>query len=107
MNTLADILLAVALPGALAFPILYAVRSNWRAMRTGRSMMYLSISLAAVLALNFASIYFPDYYGRGTVRVVVYTAMIVSVYGQLRTLNRVQNKRPGYLTELPEKETHK
>lgn len=110
MNTVANILVLVGLPAAIAFPIVYAARSPWRALRVGRSMMYLAVSLGALMCLNAGSIWFPDYPGRGIVRVIVYSALALSMWGQLRTLVKVQNGEPGYVSELHtaqrEKENH-
>jgi len=101
MNNLADVLVLFALVASFVFPGAYLARSNWRATRAGRSMLYLSIALAALLSLNFASIYFNEYPGRGTVRSLVYLTLVLTYLGLIRTLIRVQN---GQLSsDLPPK----
>lgn len=91
---LGDGILIVAAIGAIVFAVSYAGFFNWRKTDAGRALMYFVWSLIAVFINNtIARIAGVDYFGREWVRIVVYTAVALTIWRLVLVLWR--NWRAG------------
>lgn len=90
-----DTVMLFALLGALLFAGSYALFFNWRKTRAGRALLYLILALDAWAVQSFLSRLNPDYPGREWVRLVVYTGILVTVWGLLITLWRAWRTTPN------------
>lgn len=79
--------------GALFFVLIYASFSNWRKTAPGRSLMYAVASLAGLLMMNTIHLATGRYPGIQFVRIVVYTALFISIWRLVYAL--VQILRDG------------
>lgn len=117
LNEVADVLLLLALPPVILFIGFYGWRSPWRDLVAGRSLLYVLVALAAVLAQNAASVFIgSDYLGRELIRVVLYGGLVVTLWRMLWVLLHLQGKRKdtdaaadaaGGLGDLPGSMTRK
>lgn len=101
LNAAGDLVLMSALPAVVLFILFYGIRSPWRSLFVGRSMMYLAISLAAVLSLGVIRIVFNDQSSQiiEGVRLAGYIIMTVFAWRLFFTLLRIQAQtlpRDGY-----------
>lgn len=88
----ANILFTLFTLSAWGFVVLYALRSNWRATRAGRTVMYLAGSFAAVGSQVAVSIWLgSDYPGRDFVRLSLYYGIALTMLNLTWTLWRYQN----------------
>lgn len=84
-------LLALSSPGAVAFTLLYGLRSAWRATHAGRALFWLSASLSGVLLLYaLVVIWGPDYPFREEIRLALSVTVVVNIYRMLWVLLRSQ-----------------
>lgn len=65
-------------------------RSPWMSSPLGKALAYQKISFTAVILVIIASIFFPGYFGRGAVRIVIYFAVGVSLWVDFANLMRYQ-----------------
>jgi len=79
LDLIPNAIAGAACVAAILFVIIYASFSNWRKTSPGRSLMYAMGTLAAVLAMNTLHLAFAPYPGVEFVRIVVYTALLVSI----------------------------
>lgn len=88
------------------FVVLYVTRSRWRTLLAGRSLLYLSVALDAVLVQAAASVFLGlNYPFREEIRLVLYGSVLLAFLRMLQTLLRVQSgKATGILpdTDLTE-----
>lgn len=83
-----DIIMLVALVGAIVFAVSYAIFFNWRITRAGRALMYFVLALIAWAAQSFAARVNPDYPMREWVRIVVYLGIVSTIWGLVVALWR-------------------
>lgn len=85
------VVLTYLLPlGLFIYYYVFSGRSPWRSTELGKALAYQKASFTAVILLILASIFFPDYMGRGIVRIVVYTAVGISLWIDFGNLIRYQ-----------------
>ena len=98
---LGTIALYIAIPGLVAFVVVYASRSRWRDFVAGRSVMYFMISLAMVAISGILVSVFGEHYPfRGLVRLVLYTSISFAVWRLVIVVLRIQNKPPRTAEEI-------
>lgn len=85
---LGDVVMLVALAGAMTFTVSYALFFNWRKTPAGRSLMYFVISLDAWAIQSFLSRMDPTYPGREWVRLIVYIGIALTVWRLVAVLWR-------------------
>ncbi|GAB2907138.1 hypothetical protein GCM10027047_01790 [Rhodococcus aerolatus] len=83
------------------FVVLYVTRSRWRTLLAGRSLLYLSVALDAVLVQAAASVFLGvNYPLREEIRLVLYGSVLLAFVRMLQTLIRVQSgKATGILPD--------
>jgi thiol:disulfide interchange protein len=90
----------LALVAALVFVASYWIRARWWESPTGRNIMGVSISVAAVLGLIVAQRFSPDYTGRVVLQTIVYTS--TATFFIQRTVQMLRAQRdPHYRKETP------
>lgn len=87
---------------AWSFVIRYGFWSPWRRSAVGRSLMYVWLSLTAVLTLVVLSYWFGEYPGRDYVRLAVYATLPMAFTTFLRVLVRQQRKDDSELDIIAE-----
>ena len=96
-NTTANLLLLGCLPAIALFIAFYSRKSPWRKHFVGRSIMYLGVSLLALLVLNAVTIWVgEDFTARPFVRFVVYLGLFLSVWRLFYTLRDLQKNPPDH-----------
>ncbi|HCS2945827.1 TPA: hypothetical protein OQU49_004445 [Shigella flexneri] len=88
----------VALVSALLFVVLYWARARWWESPTGRNIMGVSLSVAAVLGLIVAQRFFPDYTGRQVIQTIVYVSTAALFIQRTTQMLRAQ-REPDYPEE--------
>lgn len=89
---LGDFVLYAGTPAILLFVIFYGVRSDWRRLVAGRSLMYMSIAMLAIMTLAaVTAILGPDFPFRPLIRFVVYAAMSITLWKMFYTLIKIQS----------------
>lgn len=78
---------------AWLFIIRYGFWSPWQRTVVGRSLMYVWLSLTAVLTLIVLSYWFGAYPGRNYVRLAVYSTLPLAFLSFLRVLVQQQRRR--------------
>jgi len=68
----------------------YASKSPWRSTELGQALMYQKASFLLVVLVIIFSVFFPGYWGRGAVRIIVYTAVAISLWVDFSNLLRYQ-----------------
>jgi hypothetical protein len=88
-------LIACMVVGATAaawyFPVLFFIRSDWNSNIAGKSQMWFSLIIAAVLTLSSIRLFgviLPEWF-----RMAVYGAIVAGLISQDITLTKVQNRR--------------
>ena len=76
-----DLIMLLASVGGIVFAISYATFFRWRKTAAGRALLAFVVSLDLVFLVNLLGRFFgPDYAGREVVRIVVYSAVFVSIW---------------------------
>lgn len=83
-----DIIMAVALLGAIVFLVSYVVFFNWRKTQPGRALVYFIGALVAWGAQSMFARLNPDYPGRPWARILVYALIASAMWGLVVTLWR-------------------
>lgn len=89
LDLIPNLIAATAFVGAVVFIAVYATRSKWRATAPGKALMYWVISFAGLILMNTIHLYTGRYAGIEFVRIVVYTALTLSVWRLVFTLIRI------------------
>jgi len=98
---LGTIALYIAIPGLVAFVVVYASRSRWRDFVAGRSVMYFMVSLALVsISGILVSAFGDDYPGREWVRLLLYSSISFAVWRLVIVVLKIQNKPPRTAEEI-------
>lgn len=104
LDLVSNAIIALAAPGAIAFTLLYGLRSAWRATRAGRALMWLSVSLSGTMLYYALFVLLgPDYRFREPYSVVLAIAVTSNIYRMLWVLIRAQR----YDQRLPDLEVGK
>lgn len=91
LSTIPNILLAGSLVGMVVFTVTYAKSADWRVTPAGRALMYLILSMIAILTMAFAHLLWgADYPLADFVRVAVYGAFFGSVWRLVSVLYDAQ-----------------
>lgn len=83
-----DVIMLVALAGAVAFAVSYGGFFNWRKTAPGRALMYLVLTIFAWGTQSVLARLDPDYVGREFVRIVVYLGISITIWRLVVTLWR-------------------
>lgn len=87
LAVLPNVMLGAAVVGMVTFTISYGWWADWRKTAPGRGLMYLFISMIAVLAMAFAHLGFgADYALADVVRVLVYGGFTLSIFNLVRVV---------------------
>lgn len=81
LDVVPNILLGGSLLGMVVFSVTYARAADWRSTPAGRALMYLVLSMIAILTMAFAHLAWgADYALADFVRIGVYGAFAMSVW---------------------------
>lgn len=95
VNVIANVLLLGSLPAVVLFIFFYSRKSPWKKHFVGRSIMYLGLSLFALLMLNAVTIWIgPHFLARPWIRLAVYSGLFLSVWRLFYTLRGLQKNPP-------------
>ncbi|PPF64529.1 hypothetical protein C5E11_03820 [Clavibacter michiganensis] len=89
LDLIPNIIAGLAFVGAVSFILIYATWSNWRATAPGKALMYWVISFSGLILMNTIHLYTGRYPGIEFVRIIVYTALTLSVWRLVATLIRI------------------
>ena len=96
--TAINLLLILAIIPAIGFPIVYALTARWYGTQLGRSLMWMGVSIAAILSLALATSFLgPDFPGRQVVRLIVFSLVASSMWPlfitYIVTVHKVRRKK--------------
>lgn len=83
-----DLIMLVAILGALTFTLSYGTFFAWRKTPAGRSLLYFVCALDAWAIQSFVARVNPDYWGREYLRILVYTLIAITVWRMVFSLWR-------------------
>ncbi len=95
VRVVGNALLVVAMLGAIAMPIVYAVLAPWARTTTGRVLMALMIALPLILGSNILGIAYPGEV-RQWLRLGVYAAVMLAIWGIVIALVRIQTQSSNH-----------
>ena len=104
LDAIPNILLGASLVGLGVFAGTYARFADWRKTRPGRALMYLIMSMIAVLAMAFAHLITGIYPGIEFVRFAVYGFFTFAVWFNVRSLYQQLKIDPLYFLRVRKKE---
>lgn len=99
----ADVVGVVALAGLILFIVSYSRAAIWKATREGRSVMYLTASLALTIVLLVLHGFTGGYPYRWVVEVVIYSPLAWAAWHIAITLRRAMGMEPRYLIRVRRK----
>lgn len=90
------VMVVIALPAAVLYPIVYALNSRWWKTSIGVALLVKATGLAIMLAFTAALLVLgPDYPGRTTIKNVGITLIAVGVWAAFLAMLREYHLRPA------------
>jgi len=93
LGTAAKILAVSMSVMSLCFIILYGTRSNWRATREGRALMYLTIGFTATVLITASARLFSPFPGLDLLRFLIFAAFVMTEIHITATLYQAQTQQ--------------
>ena len=91
--TIGDVVLLTSFPALALFVGFYYVKSSWRTLPVGRSLMYFALSFMLVVLTVSMSLWLgPNYPFREWVRIFSYTIVSVTTWRLFFTLRYIQKQ---------------
>ena len=92
--TIGDVILLTSFPALALFVGFYYVKSSWRTLPVGRSLMYFAMSFMLVVLTVSMSLWLgPNYPFREWVRIFAYTLVSVTTWRLFFTLRYIQKQQ--------------